>query len=305
MPVKNIVRTVLWFIFGGFLVLFAGLGACAEAENWTGKGQKYALLIGGGLNRQDCYESLYMNIEYAARALKRLGYEDDSIKILFYGGKTPEYPIVEGKATKKSVLEELSRLEKRLLPDDSLLIFRSGHGIIKLVFEKYGILGLNESLPKNETVNVTGTAAVMLFPDGCLSCTEFEARLARIRAKQIVVILNQCFSGAFADISDRLDNTVVISETGEVGVAFVRKTSGKKLSHKVWPFVRCLFDGFLENHPRGIKRSVSEAFAFMVQCNPNIKGLPINLVQGDNPLLKEKPRIKYGCRLKRGSVYIQ
>ncbi len=270
-------------------------------KNEPNESQKYALLIGGGTTKQNTFESYYKNIEYVANTLKKLGYDDGNIKILFYGGKSSERPIIEGKATKKCVIDELSRLEKIIDPNDSLLIFRSGHGIIELIFEKYGILSMNEHVPENENIKVTGTASVMSFPDGSMSCLEFQEKLGKIRAKQIVVILNQCYSGEFTNIANKLDNTVVISETEEVGIAFTLKRGAKRWEYNEWSFVKCICDGFLKNGKSGEKRSVFEAFHYMIKCNPNVEGVG---VQPDRPILKECPQINYGRNLKRGSVYI-
>ena len=50
--------------------------------------------------------------------------------------------IVAKNATKQIFLEELSRLENKIDSNDSLLIFRTGHGAIDLVFES------NKALPR-------------------------------------------------------------------------------------------------------------------------------------------------------------
>ena len=63
-------------------------------KNGANESQKYALLIGGGITKQNTFESYYKNIEYVANTLNKLGYDDENIKILFYGGKSSERPIV-------------------------------------------------------------------------------------------------------------------------------------------------------------------------------------------------------------------
>ena len=186
-------------------------------------------------------------------------------------------------------------------PTDSLLIFRSGHGIIELKFSKYGILSKDESLPEGSHVSVLGTAAVMCFSDGPLSSFLLQEELRKIKAKQIIVILNQCYSGMFTDITKKLYHTVVISETNEVGIGFNSIRLTKKLKSKVWPFVKCFFDGLLINSFPREKKSVIEAYHYMLECNPNVKGIAI---KADRPLLKEYPQIKYGSGLTMGNVYI-
>jgi len=260
--------------------------------------KKYALLIGGGATDWDTYDSFFNNIEYASNTLIKLGYCEEDIKILFYGGKKPDRSIVGVNATKKKFLDELSYLENKIDSNDSLVIFRSGHGIIDLVFENYEAFSKIEHMSVIDKFEIAGTTAVMIFPDGVLTCLEFQERLARIKAKQIVVILNQCFSGQFTDMALKLNNTVIISQI-DLAMHQTRKTLRWK--HDEWPFVKCFFDGFIHNGKEEKKQSVYNAFQYMLQCNPHIEGIP---VKADQPLLKEKPKIRYGKNLKVGTVYI-
>jgi hypothetical protein len=261
--------------------------------------QKYALLVGGGTEERDNFRSYYENIKFVNHRLIKFGYDTKNIKILFYGGNTLGHPIVDSDSTKKNFCNELRNFSKIIGPTDSLLIFRSGHGIIELNFSKYGILSKNESLPDDSHVKVLGPAAVMCFPDGPLSSFVFQKELKKIKAEQIIVILNQCYSGMFTDITNKLNHTVVISETDEVGIGFNSIRLNKKFKSGIWPFVKCIFDGFLINGSQ--KKSVIEAYHYMLECNPNLKGIGI---KADRPLLKECPQIRYGSGLTMGNVYI-
>jgi len=110
------------------IVSFCFFNSIPERKN--NEPQKYALLIGGGVTEGDNFESFYKNIEYVSNTLIKLGYWDEDIKILFYGGKTPNHPVVEGNATKENFIDELSDLGHTVDSNDSLVIFRSGHGIM-------------------------------------------------------------------------------------------------------------------------------------------------------------------------------
>ena len=249
----------------------------------------------------DNSNTFYNNIEYVANSLKQLGYDDKYVKILFYGGRSSSHPLAEADATRRNVIVELRIYERIIDPNDSLLIFRSGHGIIELVDEKYGILSNDKKVTENKITNIIGTVAVMSFPDGPLSYLQFQESLGRIKARQIIVILSQCYSGQFTEIATVLDNTVVVSETEEVGIAFSINRKAKSWKDKAWPFVKCIFDGFLLSECRESKQSVLSAFEYMLSCNPNVVGLS---VKADRPLLKEAPQIKYGKGLTKGAVYI-
>jgi hypothetical protein len=102
-----------------------------------------------------------------------------------------------------------------------------------------------------ESIKSDGTVAVMNFPDGNLTCFEYQKILERINAKQIVIILNQCFCGQFADIATRLRKVVVVSETRESELAINQTRKTIRWKHKVWPFVKCFFDGFFKDCKRG------------------------------------------------------
>ncbi|MEX1347506.1 MAG: hypothetical protein AB1Z31_07255, partial [Desulfobacterales bacterium] len=217
---------------------------------------------------------------------------------LFFGGKTANHPIVEGNATKENFIYELRHLGQTIDSNDSLVIFRSGHGIVKLILEKYPN---NEQGLGIERIKCVGTEAVMRFPDGDLSHLEFQEILEKIKGKQIIVILNQCFAGRFTDIAMSLDNTVIITETEESEMAIKLKRKTLRWKHDEWPFVKCLFDGFSQKSTKGIKQSVFNAYQYLLICNPYIKGVPIH---ADKPLMKENPQIKYGSSLKKGAVYI-
>jgi hypothetical protein len=263
--------------------------------------QKYALLVGGGVTESDNFESFYKNIEYVFKTLKILGYNDKDIKVLFYGGKTPVHLIVEGNATKENFISVLNQFGNTIDSNDSLIIFRSGHGMIELVSEKYEEFLSNERSLGLEDIKWIGTEAVMKFSDGDLSHNEFQDILGRIKARQIIIILNQCFSGQFTDIAMNLNNTVVITETKETEFAINQTRRTLSWKHDEWPFVKCFFDGFLQNSATGRKQSLFDSFQHMMRCNPNIEGVPL---QADRPLLKETPQIKYGRGLKKGTVYI-
>jgi hypothetical protein len=265
-------------LIGGFL-LVPLRSSISIAEGTDDVSHKFSLLSGGGTKESDNHVSFYKNITYAFTTLKKVGYLDSNIKVLFYGGKQADHPIVEGDATKKNFIYELKRIGKNMSSKDSLLIFRSGHGILKC----------------------RGTKPVMIFSDGDLSNLEFEKILTNLKAKQIIIILNQCFSGAFTDIALRLDNTVIITETGDTEMALKQNRKTSQWEHDEWPFVKCLFDGLSQMSEKGEKQSVFNAYHYQLMCNPYVNGITLH---PDRPLLKITPKIRYGSRLKKGAVYL-
>jgi hypothetical protein len=284
-------------LLGNFLIVPFRSAICI-ADQKDNQSQHYALLSGGGTTECDNHGSFYKNVEYVYRKLKNLDYKDENIKILFHGGKTKTRPIVEGDALKKNFIYELRQLGLKIDSNDSLIIFRSGHGMLKLILEKFID---SEHRHGAERIKCVGTKAVMRFSDGDLSNMEFEEILGEINGKQIVVILNQCFAGKFTDIAMRLDNTVIITETDKLEMAVKIKRKTIRWRHDEWPFVKCIIDGLSQKNPKGERQSVYSAYHYLLRCNPYIKGVPVH---PDRPLLKTNPQIKYGNRLNKGTVYL-
>ena len=243
--------------------------------------EKYALLIGGGYNNQNNLASFYINIEYVRDTLRQLGYKKRNIITLFYGGATLTKPNIDGEATRKRLLIELDKYASILGPEDSLLLFRSGHGTIELVFDEHSGMGI-------------GPEAVMQLSDGNLGPTKLQAKFEKINCRHIILILSQCFSGPFTEIAKNIDNIVIITETDALGYAFHENQMKTGWKYEVWPFVKCLFDGFSNQNSEANTQSVAYAFEYMLEKNPNIIGVPI---RADRPLLKENPQIRYGKKL--------
>ena len=172
----RIVFLILLVITISIVTVYSFYPSVNSANN---ESQKYALLIGGGVTELDTYDSFFKNIEYASNALIKLGYQEEDIKILFYGGQKPNRSIVAKNATKQILLDELSHLENTIDSNDSLVIFRTGHGSIDLVFENHETLSNIEHAHAFDRFKCVGTTSVMRFPDGVLSCREFQKSLAR------------------------------------------------------------------------------------------------------------------------------
>lgn len=297
-------RNRVHFLLQICIVQMAVVCSLLFSQVWGKNGpKKYALLTGGGCAAYDSFASFYTNIEYVHETLKQMGYHDMDIRVLFHGGKTHSHPLVEAVATKKNFVKELKRLAEKIDSNDSLLIFRSGHGTLNVRSKKHDTSSDDEDSSEDGRMHRAETFAAMNFPDGDLTCFEFEKSLKEIAARQIVVILNQCFCGQFTDITMNIQNVVVVCETKENELAIHDKRGTVRWKHNEWPFVKCFFDGFLRcGGDKKKKQSVFDAFQHLLHCNPNIEGIAI---KADRPLLKENPMIKYGHGLKKGSVYIE
>jgi hypothetical protein len=101
MDIKKSERNIVYLIFMMiFIQIVCVCSSVFPSEKNYNVPKKYALLTGWGVTERDNFESFYNNIEYVYKSLKKLGYYDEDIIILFYGGKTPNHPVVEDNATK-------------------------------------------------------------------------------------------------------------------------------------------------------------------------------------------------------------
>ncbi|MCG2718181.1 MAG: hypothetical protein L6408_05025 [Nanoarchaeota archaeon] len=276
--------------------------------------KKYALLIGGGTNKYNDHESFYSNIELVYQSLKDKGYKDKDIDVLYFGGKTDKHPLAENNADKETITESLDDIANKITPKDKLVIFRSGHGMLDIIFENYGIISIKNPLgPDDPIPKSIGDASVMELPDGeIIADFEFKEYLKNIKAKEIIVILNQCYSGGFNDITKDLDNTVVITESTKSEQAF-KWLAGDTMKYSEWPFVRLIFDAFngedYEGNPVDAdingddKISLNESFDYMFENNPLVNG--VRMVNKMGYVKKETPHITYGKNLKKGGVFLE
>ncbi len=117
--------------------------------------------------------------------------------------------LVDGMATRAAFLAGLQDLAQRAAPDDVVMVFWSGHGNVQPAFQDPGELdGLDETIR---------------MIDGSLTDTEIVAALDRVRAGTVVLAIDACHSGGFADDFVRRPGRIglfssdedVLSETAE------------------------------------------------------------------------------------------
>lgn len=93
--------------------------------------------------------------------------------------------LVDAMATRSAFLAGLQDLAQRAVPDDVVMVFWSGHGNVQPAVQDPGELdGLDETIQ---------------MIDGPLTDTEVAAALDQVRAQTIVLAIDACYSGGFAD----------------------------------------------------------------------------------------------------------
>jgi hypothetical protein len=297
-------------LINGFLLLTACGKNVSESANNENPQERYALLIGGGYSPNTDYNSFYANIFHVYTKLVNAGFKAENIKVLHYKGQSKNRPIVDGDATKGQIDDAVDFFASIVDENDIFLLFRSGHGTVEVIYEKYGIVSEDNPIPAEETnIKSLGTIAVMQFQDGIWTYLEFADRMKKINSNISLVVLNQCYAEEFVKVSQIVENTIIITETASYEFAFnMPKTQD---GTDIWEFVACIFEGLLASpeHTANFnvididgdnKASVQEAFKYQIECNPNCKGMRIH----EQVYIQETPHLGFGPKFKDRQVFI-
>ena len=182
-------------------------------EKQAGIGERYALLI--GISK---YANPAINLSFAAadaEALNKVlldpevgGYKPDNIRLL-----------VNDQASRKNVMSALrSWLGPRVTPNDSVIIFYSGHGA----------LGNG-----NEAFWVTYDADVEDLSSSAMSNKEISQLIADLPAKRKLTLIDSCFSEATAKKYKALVAADVLNEFKGEGVVTMTASTGQEKSVEV------------------------------------------------------------------------
>jgi hypothetical protein len=99
---------------------------------------------------------------------------------------TEQQVLADGQATRQAFLAGIGWLAQRATADDVVLVFFSGHG---------GTVA--DARPGGD--ELSGLDATVVLQDGPLTDDEVVERLARVRARTIILALDSCHAGGFAD----------------------------------------------------------------------------------------------------------
>ncbi len=94
--------------------------------------------------------------------------------------------LVDHAATRAAFLAGIHRLAVRARPDDVVLVFFSGHGNV-------------QPAPEGDHTELDGIDETIQLVDGALTDTEVAAALGEIHAATVILALDSCHSGGFAD----------------------------------------------------------------------------------------------------------
>ena len=179
----------------------------------AGVGERYALLIG-----ISTYATASLNLSFAAADAESLqevlldpevgAYEAENVRLL-----------VNEQATRRNIVSALGTwLPNRVQPDDSVLVFYSGHGALGATDDAYW---------------VTYDADVEDLASSSLSNKEISTLIAALPAKRKLTLIDSCFSEATASKFRALVPTDVFREFRGQGVVTITASTGQEKSVEV------------------------------------------------------------------------
>jgi hypothetical protein len=222
-----------------------------EPTRPIGKKDHYAVLIGANTELRH-----RGNLSMAYQVLLEQGYERENVFVFDSEGQTPFFPLTD-MTTRASLLMVFEHLAKVVEPEDTLLIYVTGHGRRIMADEE-----------ENGDKRTLGVSTLVLNTGEEMSQDEFVMLLSKVRPEVGIVFFDQCYWGQ-TQTQQNLCNFVTIT-TAEAD----------ETSHGV-SFPRAFWSAF-RRHP-GTKPTVLEAFTFaMVEDKATRLGF-------------NRPRITHGC----------
>lgn len=94
--------------------------------------------------------------------------------------------LTDAQATRAAVLGGVERLAAEATPEDLVMVFYSGHGNV-------------QPAPPGDRAELDGVDETMVLVDGSITDTEFAAALGRVRAGTVILAMDSCHAGGFAD----------------------------------------------------------------------------------------------------------
>lgn len=177
-----------------------------------------------GINRYDNHEEL--KLDFAANDATKLA-EALLKQEGLYSRVNVERPLIDGEADRRAILDALTRLERRMTPDqgDVAVILFSGHG--ERVGDDYYLLPAD--------VDASDESGLM---DTGLEISTLTRRVERMGKKgKVLVLLDACHSGSVADGAksalppDIADVREELAEAGP-GVIVLSSSSGREISRE-------------------------------------------------------------------------
>lgn len=94
--------------------------------------------------------------------------------------------LTDAGATRRAVLDGINRLVSEATPEDLVMVFYSGHGNV-------------QPAPQGDRTELDGVDETLVLVDGSITDTDFSAAFAGSNAGTVIVALDACHAGGFAE----------------------------------------------------------------------------------------------------------
>lgn len=145
-----------------------------------------------GRNGQGRILGLYGGITEYQQAARLYGCADDAtllgeaMRASHLQRVDEQIVLTDAQATRAAFLDGVRSLARRAQPDDVVMVFFSGHGNVT-------------PTPAGDTSELDGLDETMMLIDGQISDTELARELSQVHAQTVILALDTCHSGGFAD----------------------------------------------------------------------------------------------------------
>ena len=145
-----------------------------------------------GRNGQGRILGLYSGITEYQQAARLYGCADDAtllgeaMRASHLQRVDEQIVLTDAQATRGAFLDGVRSLARRAQPDDVVMVFFSGHGNVT-------------PTPAGDTSELDGLDETMVLIDGQISDTELARELSQVHAQTVILALDTCHSGGFAD----------------------------------------------------------------------------------------------------------
>ncbi len=172
------------------------------AKAATDASHRYAVIISGGADRYSNYTRYWKDCSFFFTTLKANDFLQDNIYVLISDGKDPAVDQSDGtsslwdlnddgiddtrySATKANITAVFDELAGKMTSEDILYIFTTDHG--------------GNNADTNPAPFANSDVVLWLWNDTSITNAAFAAEVNKVKAKAVVGIFEQCFSGGFVE----------------------------------------------------------------------------------------------------------
>lgn len=172
------------------------------AKAATDASRRFAVIISGGADKNNNYPRYWNDCSFFFTTLKANGFLQENIYVLVSDGQDPAVDQTNGtsskwdlnddgiddirySATKENITAVFNELAGKMTAEDILYIFTTDHG--------------GNDTATNPAPYDNSDVVLWLWNDTFISNTVFAAEVGKVKAKAVVGIFEQCYSGGFAE----------------------------------------------------------------------------------------------------------